>query len=260
MSVDRALDTLATGMVASSRYQDVLANNLANANTVGFHKDNLSFRTIMAKVENQDIPRPSQAGLYEDVYYGHMLVDSPVAVDSDYTAHAEGNVILTNNNLDAAIEGKGFFAIKTPQGERYTRAGNFTVNEAGFLITQQGYAVDGVNGPIDVSGESVNILSSGEVQVDGEIRGQLRVVQADDEQDFVKEGNTLYRYEGDAGSLQTRTNVGLQAGYVESSNVNTVEEINAMTINMRAFEANSHAIKTMERTLDRVINSVGKAS
>lgn len=255
MSVDRSMDTLVSSMIATSRNQDLVANNLANASTVGFRKDSLAFQSYYDAASEccSDVKT-----LSDEVYYGYIPADVSVMVDAQYTSKEAGSFMVTGNSLDIAIQGDGLFAINTPYGERYTRAGDFTVNEAGFVVTQAGYSVMGQSGPIHVNGGEINVLDNGAVQLNGLTIDKLKIMDKGDMQGMVKEQGTMYRYEGD-DALSVLVEPTVRQGYLEASNVNPVEEINAMTVNMRAFEASSKAVKTMERTLTRAINGVGKA-
>ncbi|MFC1809417.1 flagellar hook-basal body protein [Candidatus Omnitrophota bacterium] len=261
MPVARAMDTLVSNMIAASKRQDIAANNLANVNTTGFKKDQVSFATqydAEKMVEAANLPE-RKTSLRDDVYYGHIPVDMPVKIDAFYTSQSQGNAIFTGNPLDVAIEGEGYFVLQTPEGERYSRAGGFRLNEMQYLVNQSGYAVMGQNGPINLAGETINILESGEIQVDGALQDQLRIVTVDEQGALQKDKDSFYSLrEGAKGVRNIRSPV-LQTGTLESSNVKSIEELNSMTINMRAFEASSKAVKTVERTVSRAINGVGKA-
>ncbi len=260
MPVAQAMDTLTSNMIAASKRQDIAANNLANINTTGFKKDQVSFATQYdsAKVAQAAVAKGNRTSLYEDVFYGYIPVDIPVTIGAEYTSQEQGSTIFTDNPLDVAIQGKGYFVVQTPEGERYTRAGSFRLNENRFLVDQNGYAVLGQNGPIIISGQDINITDSGDVQVDGAIQNTLRIVEVNDQDDLVKDKESFYKVwdEGDGVTVMNAPRV--QAGHLEASNVRSIEELNAMTINMRAFEASSKAIKTVERTVSRAINGVGK--
>ncbi|MBN1493722.1 MAG: flagellar hook-basal body protein, partial [Candidatus Omnitrophica bacterium] len=232
-----------------------------NVNTTGFRKDQVSFATQLdsaTMVHDANIAG-RRTSLHDDVYYGHIPVDIPVMVDAHYTAQTQGNFVFTDNPLDAAIEGDGYFVLQTPEGERYTRAGSFRLNETGYIVNQSGYAVLAENGPINAIGEDIAIGESGEVVVDGALLDRLRVVTVDQPGMLVKDKESFYRLRDENGTVQNVPYPVVHSGLLESSNVKSIEELNAMTINMRSFEASSKAVKTIERIVSRAINGVGKA-
>jgi flagellar basal-body rod protein FlgG len=260
MPVAQAMDTLTSNMIAASTRQDIAANNLANINTTGFKKDQVSFATEFdsAKVAQAVAGRSTKTSLHEDVFYGHIPVDMPVMIEAQYTSQEQGSSIFTENPLDVAIQGKGYFVLQTPEGERYTRAGSFRLSENSFLVDQNGYPVFGQSGPISISGQDINITDAGDVQIDGAIQDKLRIVDVNVSSDLMKDKDGFYKLRDEGDAVTTVTYPTVQSRQLESSNVRSIEELNAMTINMRAFEASSKAIKTVERTVSRAINGIGK--
>ena len=138
----RGLYTGASGMIAESMRTDVTSNNLANANTAGFKKD----VAVMKDFASMLITRINDGA--EAPVIGSLGIGA--GVDEVATMHSMGAVRTTGNDFDLALEGKGFFAVETPRGIRYTRNGTFVKNARNELVTQDGYRVLGENGPITI--------------------------------------------------------------------------------------------------------------
>ncbi|MDY6849707.1 MAG: flagellar basal-body rod protein FlgF [Thermodesulfobacteriota bacterium] len=214
---------------ARSRMQllEVVSNNLANVNTVGFKKDRLNFESLISDARQQSLARGvnhSRVGLR-------------------YTDHGTGTFQTTGNNLDLAINGPGFFKVQTPEGEAYTRQGSFRLNAEGTLVTAAGYPVVGANGPVNLPDADVVIDESGRI-LDGEaIVGEIAVFDVLDPQQLEKRGDGLFAAAEPAGETRV-ANPGLAQGQLESSNVNPLEEMAVMIDAQRNFEALTRAIKS----------------
>ncbi|MBW2125809.1 MAG: flagellar hook-basal body complex protein [Deltaproteobacteria bacterium] len=150
------------GCLKEELRMDVIANNLANASVPGFKKDRVSFQNLLIQQS-----------------MGAQQVNAPVNRNS--LVHvapdlSQGDLRFTGNMLDFAINGKGFFKVMTPNGIRYTRKGNFTLDTTGNLITQEGYQVLGKGGTINVMNKQVEVDDRGRVLVDGSELDQLDIV------------------------------------------------------------------------------------
>ena len=154
----------AAGAMLQQVRLEMLSNNLANVNTIGFKEDNPVFRFQ----ESTETNSATSAGVPKL---------SPYVSPMDYaTNHSSGTLRKTGNPLDAAIAGDGFFEIKTADGLQYTRKGCFSVNEQGLLTTATGDTVMGQGGTIEINGSSIEISEQGEISVDGNLVDVLRVV------------------------------------------------------------------------------------
>ncbi len=202
---------------------DVVANNLANVSTPGFKVEHL-YQSYKSS------PDDSAAG--EKTSY--MFVD-----------YSPGILQKTDNALDVAINGEGFFVIETQAGITYTRKGNFTVNKNKQLVTQSGDYVLGEAGPIKINGRNVNIDNSGTIRVDGMEAGKLKIVSFDNRQKLVKHGDGLFMNNGDA-SMKKVEKPYVSAGHLELSNVNAIQEMVEMISIERSFEAYHKTMKMME--------------
>lgn len=206
---------------------ETIANNMANINTNGFKKNIISFNQAL---EMNSISK------------------------ADFT---QGPVRHTGNELDVALDSEGFFKIQTGNGIRYTRDGAFTLDENGTLVTLNGDSVFGQNGPITIDGSKVTIGGDGQVQVDDESVDRLIVVDFENPQLLQKEGGSMYFYSGEEKEISTVEDVGVQQGYLESSNVNSTEEMIKMIETYRAFESVQKAIQSIDKVTDKMVNDYG---
>ena len=245
----RGLYTAATGMVTESQRTDVIANNLANVNTVGYKKDetiSTEFeRTLLKRInDGQPIPDVGELGR------GSM-------VEEIATTHDQCATRQTGNPYDVAIAGTGYFAVQTAQGIRYTRNGAFTRSSDGELVTMSGQPVlDTNNRPINIpDGKNVVIGSKGTIAVDGEDIGQLQFVQFTNDNRIMKVGDNLYQA-ADNEPTTAATGTIMQES-LEMSNVNVVSEMVKLINAYRAYEANSKAVVSQDSLLDKAVNQVG---
>jgi len=264
----RGLYTGASGMLAQEVRADVLANNLANANTVGFKREAVLQRAfpemLLRRVFDPVAPGGGTSGTF---FAGDGLYDPrPVIgrlgtgayVDGTWTVHEQGPLRFTGNDLDVALEGDGFFAVQTAAGVRYTRDGRFVLDGAGRLVTLAGWPVLGVDGePIVVGGGTAAIDEQGRVWVDGAVVGQLAVWAFPQPQWLQREGEGLWAPTEAAGQ-PVPGNATVHAGYVEDANVNVVTTMVELIEAYRSYEANSKVIQVYDETLGRVVNDLGR--
>ncbi len=255
----RSLYTAATGMEAQQLKMDVTANNLANASTTGFKKGRAEFEDLISETLRHPV-EPSPNGGSDPA---PLQVGLGVRTGSTTRAYTQGELIGTNNPLDVAIEGDGFFRIQRPNGElAYTRAGNFRIDAEGRLVTQRGELVDpGVSFPIDT--QQITIRNDGVIlaQVTGsdvadEI-GALDLSVFANPGGLVAIGSNLFSASPASGEpLHVRPGEqgagGLSQGYLEGSNVKAVEEMIDMIATQRAYELNSKVIQTADQMLQRL--------
>lgn len=244
----KGIYTAASGMLAESVRSDVTANNLANANTTGFKREvavNKEFASVLMRRINDGDAEP---------VIGRLGLGA--GVDEISTVHTTGMVRSTGNPLDVAIDGKGFFAVETPAGIRYTRNGSFTQNSLGELVTADGRRVLGENGPIRLTAGPAHIGEDGRV-FSGETEvGRLRLVAFANEKSLVKEGDSLFR---DAANQRPMPAAGaLRQGFLEQSNVNVVSEMVNLITAYRAYEINAKTVQAHDQLLDKAVNEVGK--
>lgn len=254
------------GMRARQRALEVTANNIANASTSGFKADRLLYRSFeAAQLEAQQspsAPNPAPGAGAPAGAAGQTaaaLTPQPLGeqnlVTGGTTDFSRGSIRQTGRSLDVAITGDGFFAVQTPRGERYTRAGSFTLDAAGQLVTQSGDLVKGQNGGITIPPGEVSFGEDGTITVNGKNIDRLKVVRfADPRASLLKEGASLFAA---APGIRPREDNAsqIEQGALELSNVNTVAEMAAMMQTGREFESLQRSISLMMNELGRKVAS-----
>ena len=239
-------------MLVESLRADVTSNNLANANTAGFKKD----FAIIKDYASRQIRRVHDGATEPEI--GNM--GAGAWLDTIATHHSGGIMRVTNNTLDVAIEGKGFFAVQTPAGVRYTRNGSFTRSAGGELVTQDGFQVLGLNGPIvlDPAGQAgkVTIAEDGRLFLDQVENNTFQINTFAEEHRLRKEGASLFR--PPEGVTPEVANPTLRQGFLELSNVNIISEMVNMIAGFRAYETNSKVVQTHDSLLDKAANEVAR--
>ncbi|HEY1812728.1 MAG TPA: flagellar basal-body rod protein FlgF [Kofleriaceae bacterium] len=228
----------AAGAIAQSDAMDATANNIANAGATGYHAERVSFREVLTKAKSPD----------------QMMVQTNTGKTLDSQA---GALMQTDNPLDLAIEGDGMFSVQTPQGMRYTRAGNFQLDSQGALVTQDGYKVLGEGGqPITLPPTATNIgvTADGSVSVDGQVAGKLQLVKFDGSQ-LKREGSTLFSANGKPQTSGTAPTV--RSGMLESSNVNIVSGVVDLVKVQRNYESLMRVVQGFHDIDDRAAKELG---
>jgi flagellar basal-body rod protein FlgG len=255
----RSLWIAKTGMEAQQTQLDTITHNLANVATNGYKRSHAVFEDLMYQnlrqagansTEQTTLPTGLQVG----------LGTRAVATTRNFS---QGNLLQSTNPLDVAIRGNGFFEVQMPDGTTgYTRDGAFQVNAQGQLVTNNGYAVQpGITVPANA--QSVTIGADGTVsvvvpgQAAAQTVGQLQIASFVNPAGLDPKGQNLFAETAASGTANTGTpgqnGLGaLQQGFVETSNVNVVEELVAMIQTQRAYELNSKAIQTADQMLGRL--------
>lgn len=237
----KGIYTSASAMVPRIKKQELTANNIANATTPGFKKDQI-FIQELTKAEQKARPQKSDW-------------QQPM-IDQIYTSFAPGVFDRTGNPLNLAIDGDGFFQIELPDGTRaLTRNGAFSINPDGMLEIPGGALVMGEGGPIEVGSGEIEISATGIIQSDGAIVGQITPVTVTNLMLLEKIGNSLFIVPDDAEVIEVETST-IQQGYLETSNVDIVREMIEMIISFRNYEADSKAIQIQDQSLEHLFNRV----
>lgn len=250
----RGLYNSCSGMMVQMARQDVLANNLANVNTAGFKKDVAlcaAFPDMLLQRLGEVKEVNGQRTVVPASEIGKLGVGSTISqIATDYSS---GLLKMTENKTDFAIKGDGFFTVETPDGLRYTRDGSFTLTPEGRLVTMDGYPVMGLNGYIDTNG-SLTVDDKGNIVVDGSDKETFRIVDFDDKTKLTKVGSSLF----DAGEEkgQVEDNPKLLQCYLESSNVNPVQEMVDLITVVRAYEMSQKMIQAQDDTLSKAVNQI----
>ncbi len=257
-----ALDVGATGMMAQQRNVEVISNNLANMNTTGFKRRRTEFQDLIYQNLRRVGSTSSDNG---DVVPSGVQLGLGVKMAAVYRIHAQGNLTATENAFDLAIQGAGFFQVELPDGQTaYTRDGTFQLNADGDIVTHDGYRVQpGITIPEDAVDVTIN--ESGEVlaKIEGQVNlrnvGQFDMAAFPNEAGLEAIGGNLF-IETPASGAATVSNPlqpgfgGLQQGFLETSNVNPVEEITNLISAQRAYEMNSKVIQAADDMLATASN------
>ncbi len=275
----RGLYTAALGMLTQQTRTDVIANNLANADTNGYKRDELISSEFKSMLIHR-IDDPSDARNIFDLQHidtarEYLLHDTVAAggpgspaigrlglgseVAEIATDRSQGPLEKTGNKLDLAIMGNGYFAISTPNGVRYTRDGNFYRSATGQLVTVNNQAVLNDQGkPIYLPPEvaNVSIGTDGTITAGGQELGKIALAWFSDRNALLKQGNDLYRPQ--RGARPQASTASIQQGYLEKSNTNVARAMVNLIDNYRTYEADSKALTTQDSLLDKAVNDVGR--
>lgn len=213
------------GSMAQEHRMNIISNNLANINTPGFKRD---------------VP----------VFEGYIVKSTAIHF-------SQGTFRETGNRLDLALSGPGFFQVDTPNGVRYTRNGNFTLNEQGQVVDMQGAPLVG-GGVVPPETVDLHITTDGRVMADGAQVGQVELVEFEDLRILAKEGNSYFapKIEGVAGNPAEETTV--EQGYLEMANVDAVEQSVNLIDTVRTYEVFQKIIFSFEEADQKSINEVGR--
>ena len=258
----RSLSTAASGMLAQQLNVEVISNNIANMNTTAFKRQRADFQDLLYQSLERVGADSSDAGT---IVPSGVQIGVGVKAGAVYRISEQGDLTITQNDYDIAIDGQGFFRVQLPSGEdAYTRAGSFQVGPDGQIVTAQGFVVGpGIAVPDGARGVSIN--ESGQVQafVDGDPApqtvGQLELATFTNPGGLEATGDNLYLETAASGPA----NVGvagspgygrLMQGYLETSNVNAVQEITALIEAQRAYEMNAKIITASDEMLAQSAN------
>lgn len=225
-------------MLAQERRMNQIANNLANVNTSGYKKEDITFWEILFQTNDAT-----------------NRVGKALKVITD---QGQGTFETTGNNLDFAISGNGFFKIQTPTGIGYTRNGNFTINSEGQLSTMAGHLVLGEGGAITLNSDQIKVGRDGLITANGEAVNQLSLVTFSDPSALRKKGANLFTLESPDIKEEPVESPSIQQGFLEGSNVNMVSEMTAMIDLQRAYQSQQKIIQTIDELDTQAINKVGK--
>lgn len=290
--MDKGIYTALSGGIAKAHELELIATNLANANTAGFKRDTGTFNEYLTELRKHDsangIEREISAITIEDAR--PQGDKSFVEMDGVYTDYRQGSLQKTGRGLDLALEGNGFFEVLTPQGVRYTRQGNFSVGADGRLVTQNGYPVlskpnqgmgpgkaFGLIGGSNATTKPVPVrdpapeerqirLGAGQIEVtaegivfqNGARVSELNIEEFQENQWLEKVGNSLFRNVEPAnlknGPIQSK----VHQGFLEGSNVNPVTEMTRLIQATRAYESHMQAVKTFQDIDGRSVNEIAR--
>ena len=255
----KGLYTAYTGMLNEQHRMDTLTNNLANASTVGFKKEGATsqaFDSILTvKVKDQSVGTKNVE---------RMGRNKPgVRIGENYTDFTQGSFRITDNTYDLALAGEGFFAVEftNKAGETstmYTRAGQFTLNREGYLVTEDGdYVLDTQNRRIRLNTlAETQISDNGTISQNGVNVARIQVTDFEDYNYLEKYGETYYRPV--EGARTTTASAEVKSGYLEMANVQIVSEMVNLISITRAYESSQKIIQAYDSSLEIAANQLGK--
>lgn len=268
-----------SGAIAQQKSVETIANNVANANTPGFKKDQLAFREYLSVYENgleQDIDLPNKEWAPKDFYRSYGAENAMVKTDGSFTLFDQGQLTPTGNPLDLAVQGEGFFEVLTPNGIRYTRNGQFNVGEDGRLINDKGHALlqkldlttlpTGPDTPalnpqdriVKVnSTEPISINLKGEIFQGSQKVGDISVIEFKDLHTLRKEGSG-YFINAKNSNINPEIKSNVHQGFIEESNVNAVQEMAELIKASRQFESLQNAIRTYDTISGKAVNEISR--
>jgi flagellar basal-body rod protein FlgG len=256
-----ALRAAASGMMAQQLRTEVISNNLANVNTTGFKRSRAHFEDLLY----QTVQGTATVGAPDAETLPAVQIGRGVRLSAVQRLHAQGTLEQTNRSLDLAIEGDGLFQIQMPDGSiSYTRDGSFTISDEGMIVTHGGYTVlPGIRVPEDAAG--LVISRTGVVTTTGQglgatELGRIEIARFTNPSGLLSIGENLLQETPAAGQpilgVPSEEGMGrLLQGYLESSNVEIVQEMVDMITSLRAYEINSKAIRNAEQ-MTEIANSL----
>jgi flagellar basal-body rod protein FlgF len=245
--VNVSLFQAAAALDANSRWQEVIADNLASSSVPGYKQQQLSQEAAQAGL------LPGDGGKNSAQFFS-------VPHTSTSTNFMPGELKYTGNSTDVALEGKGFFEVQLPNGTTaLTRDGEFQINSRNQLVTKESYPVLGVSGPIQLGRDHsgpLSISSSGQVNQGSELKGKLKVTEVDKPQGLTQlSGGYFMAQAGKVTTAPSKAN--LREGYLEASNASTLSEMASMMTASRGFEANQKVIQIQDDRMNRTISELG---
>ena len=251
----RGLYTAYTGMLTQQQKMDGISNNLANVDTTGYKKDRMiqqSFDEILTyKLNDPEVPQGESIG----------KMSLGVKVSQVFTDFSQGSMKQTDNLLDVALQGEGFFKVGevNDQGSmdiKYTRDGSFNISQNGQLVTKDGLFLLGEDdASVQLGFEDFRVNNDGSIYQNEELMNKIQVVNFEDDQTLRKQGSSLFTTT-DTSVIKEYEGTIVQ-GFLETSNVNTINEMIEMIATTRTYEANQKMIQTYDATMEKVVNSVG---
>lgn len=229
-----------SSQIALERRLNTIADNVANAGTVGFRATQVKFEDVVSGLGGNSI--------------------SFVSTGGTYLSEAKGGFRNTGNQLDFAIRGDAWFGIETPDGPVMTRDGRFTMLQNGQIVTVEGYPVLDAAGTalqVDAAGGAPVVSADGFMRQNGEQVGAIGLFSFEPGPDFRRYGNSGVVPVGDPEPLLDRADAGVIQGFVEDSNVNPVLEMSRLIMVQRAFESANASIRETEQTFGDAVKSLG---
>jgi flagellar basal-body rod protein FlgF len=239
--MDRGVYAIVSGAIGQERRMDVVAKNLANAQTVGYKQEKTLFSSLLSK----------------SVTGGHRKTQADKVfsrVGGSFLDWKSGTGRPTGQATDLTLDGEGFFVVKTPRGPEYTRAGNFVLNDKQQLVTLDGAPILGQSGPMQIPAGKLLVNGQGEITVDGATVDTLKVVKFKDLASSVRVGERFITQGGVVPAPETS----VRQGRLEESNVNAVEQLIALIEINRQYEAAQKVIRSMDEAAHLAVTDIAQ--
>ncbi len=282
----RGLYTGTSGMLSQWHHINTVSNNLANINTPAYKRDTALFKSfpemLLRRLDDNGVVKVPLGSFDVAPFIGK--VGTGVELNKVQTRFEQGSLRNTGNDFDLALVGEGFLVVNTPYGERYTRNGSFMIDKNGYLVTKDGFRVQGENGDIRIKANNFKINEYGDINENAEynkndlgrftdtnenewkkpvLNDKLRIVRFYDERQLLKAGNSFYqatKYSGEAKDMPVgKGRAQVLQGYIETSNVNPILEMTKMIEIHRSYEANQKVVTANDQMLQKAISDIPKA-
>lgn len=268
----RGFYTAASGMIAQQRRQEAISNNIANANTPGYKADEATIRAfpemLIQQMGAKNIPTKNRLQLPINAPIGS--INTGVYVQETIPHFGQGDMKETGISTDVALvnrvlpdeTGSLFFTVQNDAGEmRYTRNGNFTVDGEGYLVTNEGYYVlDSTGSPIQTNHLEFTVSPEGLVIANGQTI-PLGIMYVDNANQLIKEGSGLYRGEEGINAIapeQAGATYTMKQGFLERSNVDSMQSMTQMMEAYRSFETNQRVLKAYDDSMQKAVSEIGR--
>ncbi len=229
-----------TGMTMREMELSSVSNNLANINTTGYKRQNFTSKLYPLLSGKPKEPRALYENARQQTYFGAQYIDL-----------SQGNMRKTGNPFDLAIQGDGFFAVQRGQRIFYTRDGSFTRDSENYLVNQSGFRVlDENNNPILIDGNTIEIGKDGNIYVDGNLVSKIKIVNLEGIRHV---GNSLYE-----GEEKPEATGQILQGWIESSNVNPMNELIQMIQAIRNFEYAQRITTNFDQLAQRAVSEIAR--
>lgn len=238
----RGIYTNSSAMQYLQEKMDVVANNVANSTTNGFKRSGMFVDMLMGAEQANNRNKIEQ--------------ELPEGEIKTYTEYTQGGQRPTNNKLDFAINGDGFFTVQTPEGLAYTRDGQFTINQEGMMVTANGYPVMGKSGQIAVQGEKISVSQEGIISIDGTVVNEFELKTFDVKR-AEQRGDNLWKPKSEEVEVKD-AKAQVKQGSLELSNVSIVKEMVDMISIQRWYQANEKSMKTNDDALNKAVNQIAR--
>lgn len=248
-----------SGNLAAMKRLDIIASNLANAATSGFKQDRLAFESVLAGSQNPPRVPPGQTA------------DPVLLQERLLTDYSPGALVQTGNHMDLALQGDGFFAVRTPDGVAFTRQGSFRLTSDGTLVTVEGYPVLSKAGERPEEGQPIRIDlaaqeggkkpvvdAQGNITLNGEPVATVALFDFAKPYQLRKMAGTLFMPEGGAAPQVASPLTSVAQGALEQSNVNTIAEMVQMVEASRFFESCQRVVRSYDDMAAKVINDLAR--